>query len=515
VSETDFRLPELIRDRAAEAPGQLALTCGDRDVTYASLDERSNRAARGMAAAGMSVGSRVVHIDKNAPEFFELLFGSGKIGAVAVPVNWRLTPPEIVTVAADAQAGLVVLGPGFASLRAEIAATCAAGVLVAGEEYEAWLAAQEGSDPGYRGEAADVVLQLYTSGTTGAAKGVALSNANFGALAEVGPRWDVDSSSVCLVATPLFHIGGSGWALVGLRHGARDVLVPEIDPPALLETMERERVTHGFLAPAILHALTSVPGADERDYSALHSLVYGASPITTPVLRRALECFGVPLFQVYGLTETTGAITQLDPDDHDPGGPREYLMRSGGKPYPWVEIITVDPDGETRLGAGEVGEVWIRSSQVTPGYWNRPGETDATITPEGWLRTGDAGYLDEQGYLFLTDRIKDMIVTGAENVYPIEIEEALAGHPGVADVAVIGVPSTRWGETIKAVVVHAPGSEVTEAELLDYARERLAGFKRPRSVDFVDALPRNPTGKILKREIRAPYWAGAEGRHVG
>jgi long-chain acyl-CoA synthetase len=190
-------------------------------------------------------------------------------------------------------------------------------------------------------------------------------------------------------------------------------------------------------------------------------------------------------------------------------------MRSGGKPYPWVEIISVDPATEKRLDPGEVGEVWIRSSQVTPGYWNRPEETAATITPDGWLRTGDAGYLDDEGYLFLTDRIKDMIVTGAENVYPIEIEEVLSGHPGVADVAVIGVPSTQWGETVKAVVVRGSSSEVAEQELLDYARERLASFKRPRSVDFVAALPRNPTGKILKREIRAPYWENAEGRYVG
>jgi long-chain acyl-CoA synthetase len=513
--ETDFRLPGLIRTQAAQHPEQVALSCGERTVTYAALDERSSRAARGMAAAGMSAGSRAVHIDKNSPEFFDLLFGAAKIGAVAVPVNWRLTPAEIAAVVGDARAELVVLGPAFTALRAETEAACSARVLVAGEDYEAWLAEQDTSDPGYRGEASDVVMQLYTSGTTGAAKGVEVSNANLGALQEVGPRWDVDSSAVCLVATPLFHIGGSGWALVGLQCGGRDVLIPEIDPPALLDTMERERVTHGFLVPAILALLTSVPGAGERDYSALRSLTYGASPITTPVLRRALECFGVPLFQVYGLTETTGAITQLDPEDHDPGGAREYLMRSGGKPYPWVEIITVDPDGEKRLGAGEIGEVWIRSSQVTPGYWHRPEETAATITPEGWLRTGDAGYLDEAGYLFLTDRIKDMIVTGAENVYPIEIENVLAGHPGVADVAVIGVPSTQWGEAVKAVVVRAPGAEAGEAELLDYARERLAGFKRPRSVDFTDALPRNPTGKVLKRAIRAPYWEDAEGCFVG
>jgi long-chain acyl-CoA synthetase len=342
-----------------------------------------------------------------------------------------------------------------------------------------------------------------------------LTNDNCSALNDVAEAWSVDGSSVSLVAMPLFHIGGSGWANVGLARGATNILVPMIDPAALLDTIEQHGVTNAFLVPAVLQMLCSVPGADGRDYSALRSIAYGASPITGSVLETSLKVFRAPLFQVYGLTETTGAVTELSSADHDPGGPRAHLMRSAGRPYPWVQLKTVDPATGSDLGPGEVGEIWIRSVQVTPGYWDKPEDTAAAIDSDGWLHTGDAGYLDEEGYVFLTDRIKDMIVTGAENVYPIEVENVLSEHPDVADVAVFGVPDERWGETVKAVVVRRPGAELTEDQLLSWARDRIAGFKRPRSVDFADELPRNPSGKLLKRVLRAPYWRDAEGRSIG
>jgi acyl-CoA synthetase (AMP-forming)/AMP-acid ligase II len=278
--------------------------------------------------------------------------------------------------------------------------------------------------------------------------------------------------------------------------------------------IEQHRVTNAFLVPAVLQMMCAVPGADDRDFSSLRSISYGASPITSAALTRALEVFRAPLFQVYGMTETTGAITELSSTDHDPGGPRQHLMRSAGKPYPWVEMKAVDPITGEDCAPGEVGEIWTRSRQNSPGYWNQPEETAATFDADGWLHTGDAGYLDEEGYVFLTDRVKDMIVTGAENVYPVEVESALSEHPEVADVAVIGVPDERWGETVKAIVVRRPGSALTEEQLLSWARDRVAGFKRPRSVDFVEELPRNPTGKLLKRVLREPYWAGSD-RNIG
>jgi long-chain acyl-CoA synthetase len=251
--------------------------------------------------------------------------------------------------------------------------------------------------------------------------------------------------------------------------------------------------------------LCAVPGAADRDYSALRSIAYGASPITTTVLKASLRTFGCPLFGVYGLTETTGGVIQLAPEDHDPDGPREHLLRSAGKPQPWIEMRVVDPRTEAECRPGEVGEVWLRGPNVMAGYFNRPQETAATITPDGWLRTGDGGYVDEEGFLFLTDRIKDMVVSGGENVYPVEVEEVLSQHPGVAEVAVIGVPDERWGEALKALIVPLPGAQVRADGLIAFARERLAGYKLPRSVEVVETLPRTPSGKVLKRELRDRY----------
>jgi long-chain acyl-CoA synthetase len=262
--------------------------------------------------------------------------------------------------------------------------------------------------------------------------------------------------------------------------------------------------------------LTAVPGAAERNFSALRSIAYGASPITTTVLKAALRTFRCPLFGIYGLTETTGAITQLDPADHEPEGPREYLLRSAGRPYPWVELQIVDPGSGARRGPREVGEVWLRAPNVAAGYFNRPRETASALSADGWLRTGDGGYVDEDGYLFLTDRIKDMIVSGGENVYPIEVEEVLSQHPAVVEAAVIGVPDARWGEVVAALVVRQPGvPEVDADELVAFARGRLAGYKLPRRVEFVEELPRTPTGKVLKRELRVRYGGAVGGGAAG
>jgi acyl-CoA synthetase (AMP-forming)/AMP-acid ligase II len=512
-----FSLVDVFRDLARERTAHPALVAGDRTLTYGDLDRRSSQVADALLSHGVSAGSRVAYLGLNAPEFFEVLVGCTKIGAVLAPVNFRLTPPEVAAVVDDTGAGVMVLGVPFASMRPDLleAVPTLEEVVVTGDGYERWIDGRDATDPGHRSGPDDAVLQLYTSGTTGLPKGVMITNDNCSALLNVADAWSVDESSTCLVAMPLFHIGGSGWALVGLARGGTDLLVPEVDPPALVDLIESARVTNAFLVPAVLQMLTAVPGADQRDFSALRSIAYGASPITTAVLERSMEVFRAPLFQVYGLTESTGAITQLAPQDHDPGGPRRHLLRSAGRAYPWVELRTVDPVTGGDAAPGEVGEVLIRSVQVTPGYWRKPEETAQAIDADGWLHTGDAGYLDEDGYLFLTDRIKDMIVTGAENVYPIEVEDVLAGHPDVADVAVIGVPDEKWGETVKAVVVRREGSDVDADTLVAHARERLAGFKRPRSVDFVDTLPRNPSGKLLKRVLREPYWADHDGRRIG
>ncbi|QNN54809.1 long-chain-fatty-acid--CoA ligase [Nocardioides mesophilus] len=505
-----------LAERRADHP---ALVGAARTVTYAGLVERANRVANALRDAGLGEDERVAYLDLNNPEFFELMLGAAKIGSAIAPLNFRLTPQEMGRIVADSEAKVLVVGAVFEAAVPLIEAEAPGlqRVVRVGEDYESWVAAAADTDPGRPSRPDDVVLQLYTSGTTGLPKGVMLTNDNCSALLDVAEHWDVDETSVSLVAMPLFHIGGSGWANVSLARGGTDVLVPMIDPAGLLDTIEQQRITNAFLVPAVLQMMCAVPGAEERDFSSLRSIAYGASPITSAVLARSLEVFKAPLFQVYGLTETTGAITELGSTDHDPGGPRQHLMRSAGKPYPWVEMKAVDPATGQECRAGQVGEIWIRSVQNSPGYWRKPGDTAAAFDAEGWLHTGDAGYFDDEGYLFLTDRIKDMIVTGAENVYPVEVESALSEHPDVADVAVIGVPDEKWGETVKAVVVRRPGSAITSEELLEWSRDRIAGFKRPRSVDFAEELPRNPSGKLLKRVLREPYWAASEqaaGRHI-
>jgi long-chain acyl-CoA synthetase len=261
----------------------------------------------------------------------------------------------------------------------------------------------------------------------------------------------------------------------------------------------------------VIQFLLLTPGVDTTDFSTLKMLAYGASPITDKVLVSGMETFGTQFIQVYGLTETTGAIVQLDPADHDVNRPE--LLRSCGKPYPWVEMRVVDEDGND-VETGTVGELWTRSRQNMKGYWNNPEATAAAMTADGWFKTGDAGYRDADGYVYLHDRVKDMIVTGGENVYPAEVENVLMKHPAVADVAVIGVPDAKWGEAVKAIVVKAKDTDPTEQELITFCREHLAGFKLPKSVDFATELPRNPSGKLLKRELREPYWAGVD-RRIG
>lgn len=515
-------LAGIMRRFGAERRDRSMLTFGDRVVTWGAMAERTNRVASGLRAEGVGAQDRVAFVDKNGPEYFEVLLGGGKANAVNVAVNWRLAPGEMAYIVNDAQARILFLGREFLGhLEAfEPALTTVKKIVVLGdadhprhERYEAWVERQSASDPDVPSTSGDVAMQLYTSGTTGLPKGAMLTNANLGTLLpSVSPPWGFDGTSVNLVTMPLFHIGGSGWALVGMWHGCHSVLVREFVPASVLDALVRHRVTNALFVPAMLQVLTQLPGAADADYGALRSIVYGASPITDEVLVRAMRTFRCPFVQVYGLTETTGAITQLDAADHQPEGPRARLLRSAGKPYPWVELRVVDPiTGEDRP-AGVVGELWTRSVQNMKGYWNRPEETARTITPDGWLTTGDAGYLDEEGYVFLTDRVKDMIISGGENVYPAEVESVLADHPDVADVAVIGVPDDRWGETVKAVVVPRPGSAPVGEAIIAFARARLAHYKCPTSVDVVGALPRNPSGKLLKRELREPYWKGYERR---
>jgi long-chain acyl-CoA synthetase len=503
-----WRLAEIVRTHARARGRAPALTIGERAFSWADLDARSSRAAQGLAAAGVGAQDRIAFIDKNGVEFFDVLFGGAKLNAVNVAVNWRLAPAEMRYIVNDAQAKVLFVGRDFLGHLAEIRGELET-VKEIVVDYDAWLARHPAEDPRVPAADDDVAMQLYTSGTTGLPKGAMLTSDNLGALLPyVSPRWSFDATSVNVVAMPLFHIGGSGWALCGMWNGGHSIVFREFAPQEILAAIPRHRITNALFVPAMLQFMSALPGAADGDYSTLRSIVYGASPITDEVLVRAMQTFRCRFIQVYGLTETTGAITELPPEDHDPGGPRAHLLRSAGKPFPGREMRIVDPATLQDCPTGTVGELWTRSVQNMKGYWGKPEETARTILPDGWLRTGDAGYIDAEGYLFLTDRVKDMIVSGGENVYPAEIENALMSHPAIADVAVIGVPDDRWGETVKAIVVVKPGTSTDAAGVIAFARARLAHFKCPTSVDFATTLPRNPSGKLLKRELREPYWTG-------
>jgi long-chain acyl-CoA synthetase len=514
ASVATWSLAGQVREHARARPDKTALVCGDRALSFAELDRRSNRVAQALMAEGIEPGDRVGFLEMNGIEFFEVLYGGGKAGAVNVAVNWRLAPPEIEFIVNDSGARVLFVGREFLPLIEGIEANLgtvrkivAIGEHPSYEGYEAWLARHGDEDPMLPSSPEDVCLQLYTSGTTGLPKGAMLTNANLGTLVPaVGPEIEFDASSVSLVCLPLFHIGGSGWALLGaLNVGGTTIVTRAAAPDLLLEELEHRHVTHALFVPALMNFLNQVPGAADRDWSSLRHIVYGASPITENVLRASMAIFRCNFWQVYGLTETTGAVVALPPEDHDPDGPRAHLLRSAGRPYPWVRVRIVDPVSLEDVPAGSVGEVWILSAQNMSGYWHRDRDSAAAFE-DGWFRSGDAGYMDEEGYIFLTDRIKDMIVSGGENIYPIEVENVIADHPDVADVGVIGVPDDRWGETVKAVVVPRPGTAPTAEDIVAFARTRLGGFKCPTSVDFVELLPRTPSGKILKRELREPYW---------
>ncbi|MEZ5222885.1 MAG: long-chain-fatty-acid--CoA ligase [Ilumatobacteraceae bacterium] len=504
---------DIIRVHGTGRAEQVSLVQGERRVTWRELYERAAQVANLFAAAGVGNRDRVAFLDKNGVEHFEVFYGAALLNAVCVDVNWRLAAPEVEYIVNDAQAKVLVVGQEFVPILDAIRSnlTSATTVLVIGQDYEAAVDAQPTTDPGATSADDDVAFQLYSSGTTGRPKGVMLTNANFFGLLPVAKEmWELTPDAVNLVAMPLFHIGGGGWAVAGQYEGARSVIVRDLDPAALIGLIGAEGITHGFLVPAVLQFMLMIPGVDDADFSTLRVLVYGASPISEEVLAKSVTTFQCKFWQAYGLTETTGAVVNLAPHDHDVAGANKHRLRSCGLPGPGVEVRIVDTDSLEDCDVGEVGEIWIRSPQVMKGYWNMPEETEKAITADGWFRSGDAGYLDADGYLFIHDRVKDMIVSGGENVYPAEVENVLMAHPGIADVAVIGVPHEKWGETAKAMVVRTPGSDVTEQDIVDYARERLARFKCPTSVDWVEALPRNPSGKILKKDLRAPYWVGFE-----
>ena len=515
--------PELLLDglterAAARLPDHVALIQDGERLRYGALHSSVLRCVAALRASGIGPGDRVGYLGLNSIDYVILLQALLRMGGVLVMINWRLVEREVAYIVGDADIALLVTDAERLGVAEGLVPTT---ILVDDDHdgrppFRQWIAGYD-EDRAMRVPAADdVAVQLYTSGTTGNPKGALLTHGSLSASLRQGKlseqKWaEWNDRDVALVAMPQFHVGGTAWTLQAMSAGGTAVLLAKPDIDQILTSVERHGITKMFAVPAVLGMMLDHPLAKTADLTSLRALLYGASPISPDILRGSMRLFPNAQFvQMYGSTETSGTIVYLPPEDHDVAGtPR---MEGCGRPYPEVELRIIDTEGEL-LGPDKVGEVQVRSPLVMKGYHKLPDETARTLA-DGWYCTGDAGFLDADGYLYLYDRVKDMIVSGAENIYPAEIERVLHEHPDVRDCAVIGVPDPRWGEAVKAVIVPRAGSSPTAEQLIAYARMHMAGYKVPKSIDFVDELPRNASGKVLKRMLRVTYWGDGE-RQVG
>ena len=513
MPETIAPIAEFIDRWAREQPTDTAVSYGAQSWTWVQWRERVLRNAAAQRAAGIRAGERIAFLDKNNPACLETTLACALTGAANAVINYRLSASEIAYIINDSRASVLMVGAEFLDVVTSMRDTLGSveTILViggAGDQYEGWLAAAAPTEPDRQPEPDECFLQLYTSGTTGYPKGAMLTHRSLAAHnAGAMPAFGFSEDMVNMVAMPLFHVGGTSWAIAGMSVGGHTVVVREVVAAAVLDEIVDRKVTHAFFVPAVYGFFLDVPDVASRDYSALRCLGYGGSPMPLPLMRRCLETWSVDFYQIYGMTEMSGVFSVLGPADHRDAMHPERLV-SAGHPLPGVVVKVINPATGEEVPVGETGEFWLQSRQHMLGYWNNPNATAEALPGDDWLRSGDGGRVDAGAYLYIEDREKDMSISGGETIYPAEVERVLADHPTVADVAVIGIPDSTWGEAVKAVVVVAHGAATTETELIAYARGHLAGYKCPKSVDFVDALPRNATGKLLKRELRKRYWEG-------
>ena len=519
-------LDERLAHWAETKPDTEAMTYLGRTWTWAEWNDRVRRLAGALTERGIKRGDVIAFLDKNHPACLESTFAAASLGAANAIINFRLAADEMDYVLNDSGAKVLIVGaelkPAIDKIRdrlpnleqiIEVTPEGTAGRSEAtgdseadGDEYEAMLAASTPVDRSPDVDPDDVCLIMYSSGTTGRPKGVALTQANLIAHTVNGQEgFEFDDGDKNMVSMPLFHVGGTSYAQLGIHNGIASVMTRDVDGAALAGAI-LQGANRTFLVPAVLaKVLESGPDAVKL-FGALKTYSYGASPMPLPLLRAALEAWpNTDFIQAYGLTELCGVITHLMPEDHRSDNVER--LSSAGTLVPNAEVKVVDPDSLEEVPAGSQGELWFRSKQLMKGYHNKPEATAEAITDDGWFRTGDIGRMDADGYIFVEDRLKDMIITGGENVYSIEVERVLAEHPAVAEVAVIGVPDDKWGEAVKAVV--SLEGDASEVDIIAFAQERLARYKCPKTVDIVDELPRNPTGKILKKDLRKPHWEGA------
>jgi fatty-acyl-CoA synthase len=511
----DIGLGNWMHRRALRTPDRAALTFEGATWTYAALQDRIDRLAAAFRANGVCHGDRVGFLGLNQPCFLESLFAAARLGAIFVPLNFRLSGPELSYIINNAGLHTIIADaphrPLIDAIRAEL--PCRR-FLSADQTAEGWTAIEDliarhaAIHDGVTVTEDEIAVIMYTSGTTGRPKGAMLTHGNIwwnntNAMLTFGVKCD----DIVLVVAPLFHIGGLNVnTLLTWQTGGHIVLHRGFDPARFLEDIATYRISSTFAVPAMLLFVSQQPAFASADLSSLRTIVCGAAPVPEPLMR-LYAARGVPINQGYGLTEAAPLLTFLAPE----WGITK--LGSAGKPPLFTDIRLVAPNGRTVTTPGERGEIIARGPNITKGYWNNPEATAAAIDAEGWLHTGDVGTFDADGFLFIVDRVKDMVITGGENVYPAEVENVLYEHPAVGEIAVIGLPDSQWGEAVVAVAALKQGASLELEELRSFATDRLARFKLPRRLEIVPALPRNPAGKVLKFELRARF--GAADRPIG
>ncbi len=493
---------------------------GKEIITYAEANARANKMARAMLATGLQKDDRMAYLSRNSTDFVLMYFAAAKAGVVPVPLNYRLAPREWLYIINDAEAKLLIAdveyADGVESIHNELEhVTDFVSInetLDNWQEHETWIHDQPDGNLNLPIDESDQLYQMYTSGTTGLPKGAMISHgaidANCGMLARLMNLRQ--TSERVLVVAPLYHAGAGVISMANVTVGSTLVIHKDFDPLAFVDSLIEDKITVAGLVPAMVQAcLVSVPDIDQRKFPDLRTMLYGASPIAEETLRSAMRVFECDFVQVFGMTETSAAATCLNPEAHRRALDGEpHLLLSAGQAVLGTEVKIVD-DNDAEVPLGTVGEVAVKGPQLMSGYWHLE-EATAKSLKDGWMHTGDAATMDKEGFIYIQDRIKDMIVSGGENVYPREVENALFEHPDVADAAIIGVPSEQWGEAIMGFVVTKAGKVIEADDLIEFCRERLAGYKVPRLFEFIDELPRNASGKVLKKDLREPYWEGVE-----